>query len=181
LPREHRSVVHQVDHAQVGNPVERELDGGKQRIIFAALVTPANVMENQPMLDLLWRVRFRRKQMDSEPDVLKPVEPPRRTIGGGCSGCRIQIQTLSRITRPAPSGHLRQQGRCPRYRPRCSPLILLSFLIRRRACSGPMGLTAPRQVATVFPIKSYRVCGQHKRCAGHTSFRFLTETNDLKC
>ncbi len=37
------------------------VDGGKRRIILAALVTPADVMENQPMLDLLWRVRFRRK------------------------------------------------------------------------------------------------------------------------
>ncbi len=37
------------------------VDGGKQRIILAVLVTPADVMENQPMLDLLWRVRFRWK------------------------------------------------------------------------------------------------------------------------
>jgi len=37
------------------------VDGGKARIILAALVTPADVMENQPMRDLLWRVRFRRK------------------------------------------------------------------------------------------------------------------------
>ena len=28
------------------------VDGGKQRMILAALVTPAEVMENQPMLDL---------------------------------------------------------------------------------------------------------------------------------
>jgi transposase len=35
------------------------VDGGKQRIVLAALVTPADVMENQPMQDLLWRVRFR--------------------------------------------------------------------------------------------------------------------------
>jgi IS5 family transposase len=35
------------------------VDGGKQRLILAALVTPAEVMENQPMLDLLWHVRFR--------------------------------------------------------------------------------------------------------------------------
>ena len=35
------------------------VDGGKARIILAALVTPADVMENQPMLDLLHRVRFR--------------------------------------------------------------------------------------------------------------------------
>ncbi|EFH89035.1 IS1182 family transposase [Ktedonobacter racemifer] len=35
------------------------VDGGKRRIILEALVTPAEVMDNQPMLDLLWHVRFR--------------------------------------------------------------------------------------------------------------------------
>jgi transposase len=37
------------------------VDGGKHRIILAALVTPADVMENAPLQDLLWRVCFRRK------------------------------------------------------------------------------------------------------------------------
>ena len=37
------------------------VDGGKRRIILAALVTPADVMESQAMRDLLWRVCFRRK------------------------------------------------------------------------------------------------------------------------
>ncbi len=37
------------------------VDGGKSRIILAALVTPSEVMENQPALDLLWRTRFRWK------------------------------------------------------------------------------------------------------------------------
>jgi transposase len=35
------------------------VDGGKARIILGAFVTPGDVMENNPMLDLLWRVRFR--------------------------------------------------------------------------------------------------------------------------
>ena len=35
------------------------VDGGKSRIILGLLVTPADVMENQPMLDLLWHARFR--------------------------------------------------------------------------------------------------------------------------
>jgi len=35
------------------------VDGGKARIILAALVAPAEVQENQPALDLLWRSRFR--------------------------------------------------------------------------------------------------------------------------
>jgi transposase len=37
------------------------IDGGKQRIILGVLVTPADVMEHQPFVDLLWRVRFRWK------------------------------------------------------------------------------------------------------------------------
>ena len=37
------------------------VDGGRARIILAALVTPSEVMDNQPMLDLLWRTRFRWK------------------------------------------------------------------------------------------------------------------------
>ena len=35
------------------------VDGGKARIILEVLVTPADVMENQPFLDLLWRARCR--------------------------------------------------------------------------------------------------------------------------
>jgi hypothetical protein len=35
------------------------VDGGRARIILAALVTPADVQENQALLDLLWRARFR--------------------------------------------------------------------------------------------------------------------------
>src|SRR5215216_4745184 len=37
------------------------VDGGKGRVVLAALVTPAEVMENQPMRDLLWRICFRWK------------------------------------------------------------------------------------------------------------------------
>jgi transposase len=35
------------------------IDGGKRRIILAVLVVPGEVMDNQPMLDLLWHVYFR--------------------------------------------------------------------------------------------------------------------------
>ncbi|MEO8288913.1 MAG: IS1182 family transposase [Chloroflexota bacterium] len=35
------------------------VDGGKSRIIMSVLVTPGEVMENQPMLDLLWHTCFR--------------------------------------------------------------------------------------------------------------------------
>ena len=35
------------------------VDGGEERIILEVLVTPADVMENLPFLDMLWRVCFR--------------------------------------------------------------------------------------------------------------------------
>ena len=35
------------------------VDGGKARIILAALVTPTTVQDNTPMIDLAWWVRFR--------------------------------------------------------------------------------------------------------------------------
>ena len=37
------------------------VDGGKARIVLTALVTPAEVQDNHPALDLLWRARFRWK------------------------------------------------------------------------------------------------------------------------
>jgi len=37
------------------------VDSGKARIILTGLVTSAEVQDNQPALDLLWRTRFRWK------------------------------------------------------------------------------------------------------------------------
>ena len=43
----------------MGYHVHYVVDGGKARVILDVLVTPADVTENQPMLDLLWRTRLR--------------------------------------------------------------------------------------------------------------------------
>lgn len=43
----------------LGYHVHYVVDGGKGRIILGVLVTPSEVMENQPMLDLFWRTQFR--------------------------------------------------------------------------------------------------------------------------
>jgi hypothetical protein len=45
--------------AKLGYQTHYMVDGGKSRIILAALVTPYEVSENRPMLDLLWRSCFR--------------------------------------------------------------------------------------------------------------------------
>jgi transposase len=44
---------------RMGYHVHYVVDGGKTRVILNVLVTPADVTENQPMLDLLFRTRFR--------------------------------------------------------------------------------------------------------------------------
>lgn len=49
------------DGAHLGYQTHYVVDGGKARIILAALVAPAEVMENQPMLDLIFRTCFRWK------------------------------------------------------------------------------------------------------------------------
>jgi transposase len=45
--------------AKLGYQTHYVVDGGKAMIILAALVTPYEVSENRPMLDLLWRSCFR--------------------------------------------------------------------------------------------------------------------------
>jgi transposase len=45
--------------AKLGYQTHYVVDGGKARIILASLVTPSEVSENRPMLDLLWRSCFR--------------------------------------------------------------------------------------------------------------------------
>jgi transposase len=45
--------------SRLGYQVHHVVDGGKARIILNALVTPSEVTENRPMLDLLWSTIFR--------------------------------------------------------------------------------------------------------------------------
>jgi Transposase DDE domain len=46
---------------RLGYKTHYVVDGGKARIILAALVTPAEVRDNQPAADLLWHARFRQR------------------------------------------------------------------------------------------------------------------------
>jgi hypothetical protein len=46
---------------KLGYQTHYVIDGGKSRIILSVLVTPGEVTENRPMLDLLWRTCFRWK------------------------------------------------------------------------------------------------------------------------
>ena len=50
---------HKRGASRMGYHAHYVVDGGKARVILNVLVTPADVTENQPMLDLLWRTIFR--------------------------------------------------------------------------------------------------------------------------
>src|SRR5215207_9323022 len=50
---------HKRGATRMGYHAHYVVDGGKARVILSALVTPADVTENQPMLDLLFRTVFR--------------------------------------------------------------------------------------------------------------------------
>jgi hypothetical protein len=45
----------------LGYHVHYVVDGGKARVILQTLVTPSEVMDNQPMRDLIFRTRIRRE------------------------------------------------------------------------------------------------------------------------
>ena len=47
--------------AAMGYRTHYVVDGGKARVILGVLVTPSEVMDNQPMRDLIFRTRFRWK------------------------------------------------------------------------------------------------------------------------
>ncbi len=60
------------------------VDGGKSRVILNALVTSSEVMEQQPMLDLLWHTSFRFRLR------------PRRVTGDTAYGTRANIAAVER-------------------------------------------------------------------------------------
>ena len=55
------TIMHSKGGVDLGYHTHYVVDGGTSRIILMALVTPSEVMDNQPMLDLLWRTRSRWK------------------------------------------------------------------------------------------------------------------------
>ena len=69
----------------LGYQIHYVVDGGKARVILNVLVTPLEVTENRPMLDLLWRVRFRRWRVH-----------PRRVTGDAKYGIAENIAGVER-------------------------------------------------------------------------------------
>lgn len=86
------------------------VDGGKARVILATLVTPSEVMENQPALDLIWWSCFRWKLR------------PRHLTGDTTYGTRELIAAL-------------EQQRLRAYTPLPNTEERTSLLLRQAALS----------------------------------------------
>ena len=69
---------------RLGYHVHYVVDGGRSRVVLNALVTSSEVMEQQPMLDLLWRTAFRLGLW------------PRRVTGDAAYGTRANIAAVER-------------------------------------------------------------------------------------
>jgi IS5 family transposase len=75
---------HERGATRLGYHAHYIVDGGKARVILSVLVSPAEVMENQPMLDLLWRTIFRWKART------------RRVMGDSTYGTKENIEAVEK-------------------------------------------------------------------------------------
>ncbi len=73
------------DHSHLGYQAHCVVDGGKARVILGVLVTPFEVTENKPMLDMLWRAAFRWKCW------------PRRVTGDSAYGTVENIAAVEKM------------------------------------------------------------------------------------
>ncbi len=85
---------------KLGYQAHYVVDGGKARIVLNVLVAPAEVTENRPMLDLLWRTVFRWRlrphhvtgDVPGEP----PSDPPGSAPGARRGPVRVRIRRRAR-------------------------------------------------------------------------------------
>src|SRR5215217_3728957 len=87
--------------AKLGYQTHYVVDGGKARIILAALVTPYEVSENRPMLDLLWRSCFRWRIW---PHHITAVSEETSCVRSAHHIQRLTYGLHQRLFRPGPDG-----------------------------------------------------------------------------
>jgi hypothetical protein len=144
------------------------VDGGKRRIILQALVTPGEVTENHPMLDLVWRARFRWKLRLRQVtgDARYGTEDNLRALEG--MGLRAYIP-VSEWEPTRPYFHLdRFVYDAPRDVYVCPQGQLLRYLHTDNT-SGRVAYRAPAAVCTACPVKAQCTPGKHGRLV-HRSF-----------
>ncbi len=139
FPRQHHRSRRHADatgdgRTHLGYQDHYVVDGGRARIILTALVTPAEVQENQPALDLLWRARFRWKLRprqvtgDTKYGTIENIAAIERRASAPISRCRRPVsepgssgsRTSSTTRPPIPTAVREGRGcaSCPTARTR---------------------------------------------------------------
>ncbi len=129
------------ERATLGYHNHYVIDGGKARIILNALVTPANVMENTPMLPLLRRAIFRWR--------VRPKQVVADTTYGTAENIRELEESGIRAHVPLPDW----DQRTPYY-----GASLFTYDLEQDRYSCPQGATLRRRKAnhTTWKIVIYR-------------------------
>lgn len=131
------------------------VDGGKRRIILGVLGAPGEVMENQPILDLLWRVRFRWRLH------------PRQVTGDTAYGTLENITALEtagiRAYMPLPNweeqyavwsaAHFHYEPEADQYR--CPEGTILQRIGEPDRATGRQLYRAPASVCNHCPVKAH--------------------------
>jgi transposase len=144
------------------------VDGGKRRIILAALVNPADVMESQAMGDLLWRVCFRRKSWPHHVTGDAKYGTTENIVAIKDAGIRAYVPLTDFAHRTGFYGQddfifdpERDEYRCPEGQ-----------ILRRYATNRTEGVVAYRGEATICnacPVKTQCTTSDHSRKV-HRSF-----------
>ncbi len=135
-----------VADTRLGYQAHYVVDGGKERIILNALVAPAEVSENRPMLDLLWRTAFRWK--------LKP----RRVVADGIYGT---VENVTAVERAGIRAYLalHEAGGSPEFFPKSA----FSYDAQRNLYVCPQGETL-RYLSTWKAQRAWRYKAKAKVC-----------------
>jgi transposase len=144
------------------------VDGGKRRIIVGVLVTPGEVTEDHPMLDLVWRARFRWKLR------------LRQVTGDARYGTEENLQALETMGLRAyipvtaweptrPYFHLDQFAYDATRDVYVCPQGQLLRYLHTDNTLGRVAYRAPTAVCNACPVKSRCTPGKHGRLV-HRSF-----------
>jgi transposase len=155
---------------KLGYQAHYVVDGGKARIILNALVAPAEVTENRPMLDLLWRTVFRWRLR------------PRRVVADGIYGT---VENVAAVEKAGIRAYLalHEAGGSPKLFPKAA----FSYDAERDLYVCPRGETlrywntwkAQRARRYKAKAKACNACSLKPKCTsnkeGRTIFRHFDE------
>ena len=162
---------HKRGASRLGYHAHYVVDGGKARVILSVLVTPADVMENQPMLDLLFRTIFRWRART------------RRVTGDATYGTRENIAAIEKASIRAYTA-LAEQGK------RTSLFTIEDFLYdaERDFYTCPQGEILRRQghdhrggyVRYAVRTSACKECPLKSKCTNSPKGRWVSRSLDEK-